>query len=652
MDYTAGQAAELSGETFPLITRIGGPEDLSSLTSAELVSLAAEIRQFLIRSVAKTGGHLGPNLGIVEVALALHRVFDSPRDTIIWDTGHQAYVHKLLTGRKDFSHLRKEGGLSGYPARAESPHDVVENSHATTAISWADGVSLEKERMRIPGATVAVIGDGALTGGMAWEALNNVSQGPDRPLIILINDNGRSYAPTIGGVAQLLDSLRTSQGYEQTLKRGKDTLLGMGRMGHRAYGALHGLKAGLKDVLVPQAMFGDLGLKYIGPVDGHDEVALELALERAKSFGEPVIVHAITEKGRGYTPAEEDLADRFHAVGQIHPETGLPVAPQRFGWTSVFAEELVALAESDPKIVGITAAMMAPVGLQPLAMKYPNRVYDVGIAEQHAFTAAAGMAYEGAHPVVCVYATFMNRAFDQLLMDVALHKAPVTVVLDRAGVTGDDGASHNGVWDLSLAAMVPGLRVNAPRDAPTLRRAVAEAVATSDGPTLVRYPKGEPPSPIAALREEEGYDVVFERTALDLADGGARPSVLLVAVGSMVTSAILAAKRLVHEGHPTTVVDPRWVLPINDSLASLTRVFDAVVSIEDGLATGGVGSELSRVSVGLGGRPVTVLGVPREFLSHAGRPSILRRLGLDEEGIVQAAHQAVAVSQEITFTRE
>lgn len=625
---------------YPLLGRVRSPEDLSSLTSAELVGLAQEIRAYLIASVAKTGGHLGPNLGVVEVALAIHRVFDSPKDTIIWDTGHQAYVHKLLTGRQDFSNLRHEGGLSGYPSRAESVHDVVENSHASTALSWAEGVSLEKKRMGIPGATVAVIGDGALTGGMAWEALNNIAQGPPRPVVIVINDNGRSYAPTVGGLAQLLDGMRTSSGYEETLRRGKSTLLSLGSPGRRAYDALHGLKVGLKDVLSPQMLFGDLQLKYIGPVDGHDEVAMELALERAKSFGEPVLVHAITEKGRGYTPAEEDIADRFHAVGEIHPETGLPVAPQRFGWTGIFAEELVRLAEKDPRIVGVTAAMMAPVGLQPLATRFPNRVVDVGIAEQHGFTAAAGMAFEGAHPVVCVYATFMNRAFDQLLMDVALHQAPVTVVLDRAGITGDDGASHNGMWDLSLSAMVPGMRVAAPRDGATLRTELREALDHDDGPTLVRYPKGQPPADIRSLKSVGEMDVIFEIDRLDLPEAPVAPSVLLVAVGAMASPAIGAAKELVRLGHPTTVIDPRWVLPVSEELVSFARQFDVVICVEDGLEVGGVGSELARRCTASGGPSVHALGVPRRFFPHKSRAAILKEIDLDEQGIAAAAVRA------------
>lgn len=636
---------------YPLLSRVDSPSDLLKFTSAELLKLAEEVRTYLIEAVSKTGGHLGPNLGIVETTIALHRVFDSPADTIIWDTGHQAYVHKLLTGRRDLSSLRQEGGLSGYPARKESAHDIVENSHASTAISWADGISLEKARKGDGSATVAVIGDGALTGGMSWEALNNISQGHPRPLVIVVNDNGRSYAPTVGGFAKLLDGMRTSAQYEETLEKGKEHLLSLGEVGRRTYDALHGLKTGLKDILVPEELFANLDLKYLGPIDGHDMVAVELALERAKSYGHPVLVHVITEKGRGYTPALKDVAERFHAVGQIHPETGLPVAPQRFGWTAEFAEEIVELARDDDSIVGITAAMMGPVGLIPFATEFPDRVYDVGIAEQHAFTAAAGMAYEGAHPVVCVYATFMNRAFDQLLMDIALHNEPVTVVLDRAGVTGDDGASHNGVWDLSLAAMVPGLKVCAPRDGQTLRRGLRKAVSTKTGPTMLRYPKGEPPEPIEAIESINGIDYIVDLqpggepakgTPLERGDdqkGEGR--ILIVAVGPMVSPAMQAAKRLAADGFAVTVVDPVWVLPINPELLELARFYDGVVTVEDGIAAGGVGSELNRWLAVAHGPQAEVLGVPTGFLDHAKRDSILADADLTEDAIYDAAVTSV-----------
>lgn len=456
-----------------LLAGISSPADLRRLKPQQLPALAAEIRDFLVHNVSRTGGHLGPNLGVVELTLALHRVFESPKDTFVFDTGHQSYVHKLLTGRQDFSALRKQGGLSGYPSRTESEHDVVENSHASTALSWADGIARANQVRGFDDRhVIAVIGDGALTGGMAWEALNNIAESEDRRVIIVVNDNGRSYSPTIGGLAHHLDTLRTTRGYEQFLGWGKRTLSRSGAPGRFAFQALHGLKKGLKDVVMPQGMFEDLGIKYIGPVDGHDEAAMERALQRARDFGAPVIVHAITEKGRGYTPAEQDVADRFHAVGRIHPETGLPVAPSRFGWTSVFADEIVRIGRRRPDVVAITAAMLHPVGLAPFAAEFPERTFDVGIAEQHAATSAAGMAFAGLHPVVAVYATFLNRAFDQVLMDVALHKAGVTFVLDRAGLTGDDGASHNGMWDMAMLRIVPGLRLAAPRDEPTLRAAV------------------------------------------------------------------------------------------------------------------------------------------------------------------------------------
>ncbi|WP_257210788.1 1-deoxy-D-xylulose-5-phosphate synthase [Actinomyces ruminis] len=478
----------------PLLNRIGRPADLRGLTSEEIEALAAEIRRYLVATVARTGGHLGPNLGVVELTLALHRTFRSPRDTIVFDTGHQAYVHKLLTGRQDFSRLRERGGVSGYPSRQESIHDVVENSHASTALSWADGIARAnhlqgRDRRHI----VAVIGDGALTGGMAWEALNNIADSADKHLVIVVNDNGRSYAPTIGGLAHHLDALRTNPGYERMLSGIKHTLLSQGAPGRAAFDALHGLKRGLKDILVPSAFFEDLGIKYTGPVDGHDETAVEFALTRAREYAEPVIVHVITEKGRGYTPAEEDAADRFHAVGRIHPETGLPVVPSRFGWTAVVAEELLALARGDERIVGITAAMQQPVGLQPLADALPERVIDVGIAEQHALTSAAGMAFAGLHPVVALYATFLNRAFDQVLMDVGLHRAGVTVLLDRAGITGTDGASHNGMWDMRCWRMCPVCIWRRPATRPRCGRPCGPRSASTTRRRWCAIPRGPCP---------------------------------------------------------------------------------------------------------------------------------------------------------------
>lgn len=619
-----------------LLGRIDAPSDLHELTPSELIDLSHEIRGFLIESVSKTGGHLGPNLGVVELTIALHRVFDSPRDTLIFDTGHQAYVHKLLTGRKDFSRLRSRGGLSGYPSRAESIHDVVESSHASASIAWADGISWEKRRQGDDSWTVAIIGDGALTGGMAWEALNRIAASKNRRVMVVINDNGRSYAPTIGGLAHHLDAIRTSEGYERALAWGKRRLLAMGEPGRAAFDALHGLKAGLKDVFVPQVMFEDLGLKYLGPVDGHDIVALEDVLRLASGLDQPVLVHAITQKGRGYVPAEENTADRLHAVGPIHPETGLSVVPERFGWTSVFAEEITALARENPKIVGVTAAMMEPVGLALLKEEFPARVIDVGIAEQEALASAAGMAYEGAHPVIALYATFLNRAFDQLLMDAALHRAGVTLVLDRAGITGADGASHNGVWDIAMCQIVPGLELFAPRDESTLRECLRRAVAIEDRPTVLRYRKGALPEPVPRLRSVSGVDVVFE---CDESDADA----LLVASGSLVPECLEAARALESRGVRVRVVDPVRLLPVKAGLADLAAGAGVVLTVEDGIVDGGFGWAVRELLADQGKR-VLCAGVPKAFLAHGERPEILSDLGLDATGIEARILEACAGS--------
>ncbi len=629
-----------SADELPLLSRVRRPSDLQRLTPAELVDLAHEIRRYLIASVSRTGGHLGPNLGVVELTIALHRVFDSPRDTLVFDTGHQSYVHKLLTGRQDFSRLRQRGGLSGYPSRAESPHDVVENSHASTSLAWADGISREKRRRGDPSWTVSVIGDGALTGGMAWEALNSIADDEGRRLLVVVNDNGRSYAPTVGGLAHHLDALRTSQQYERTLAWGKRTLLSLGDPGRAAYDALHGLKTGIKDVLAPQAMFEDLGLKYLGPIDGHDEVALETALMRARAVQGSVLVHVITEKGRGYTPAEEDPADRFHTVGRIHPETGLPLVPARFGWTGVFSDEILRLARRRDDLVGITAAMMLPVGLGPMAAEFPDRVIDVGIAEQLAVTSAAGMAFRGAHPVIALYATFLNRAFDQVLMDVGLHRAGVTIALDRAGITGDDGASHNGMWDISMLQVVPGLRLAAPRDEATLREELDEAVDVADAPTVLRYPKGSVPAPVPALRRVGGVDVLAEPA---VAADRAAARVLMVAAGALVPEALEAAEALSAEQVAVTVADPRWLIPVPEALGRLADEADAdlVVTVEDGVVEGGFGWAV-RDALEETGRPVQTLGIPRRFLDQGARAAIQAELGLDAAGIAASVGARLA----------
>ncbi|MFJ6694696.1 1-deoxy-D-xylulose-5-phosphate synthase [Streptomyces sp. NPDC091272] len=621
-----------------LLTRIKGPRDLDRLSPEQLDQLAAEIRTFLVDEVSKTGGHLGPNLGVVELTIALHRVFESPKDKVLWDTGHQSYVHKLLTGRQDFTRLKMKGGLSGYPARAESEHDVIENSHASTVLGWADGLAKANEVLGKDDAVVAVIGDGALTGGMAWEALNNIAVAKDRPLVIVVNDNERSYAPTIGGLANHLATLRTTDGYERFLARGKEFLERTPVVGRPLYETLHGAKKGLKDFIAPQGMFEDLGLKYVGPIDGHDIEALESALQRAKRFGGPVIVHCLTEKGRGYQPALADEADRFHAVGKIHPDTGLPIASSGVDWTSVFGEEMVKLGKEREDVVAITAAMLQPVGLDKFAKAFPDRVYDVGIAEQHGAVSAAGLATGGLHPVFAVYATFLNRAFDQVLMDVALHKCGVTFVLDRAGVTGTDGASHNGMWDMSILQCVPTLRIAAPRDADQVRAQLREAVQVEDAPTVVRFSKGAVGPAVKAVGKAGGMDIL-RRPVTDVA----RPDVLLVSVGALAPMCLEIAELLDAQGISSTVVDPRWVKPVDEAMAPLAEQHRVVVTVEDNSRAGGVGSAVAQalrdadVDV-----PLRDFGIPPRFLDHASRKEVMAEIGLTAPDIARQVTGLVA----------
>ena len=612
------------------LERIDVPRDLDQLSRAELKVLCQEIRDYLIESVSKTGGHLGPNLGVVEITVALHRVFDSPTDAIVFDTGHQSYVHKLLTGRKDLSSLRQKNGIAGYPQRAESEHDIVESSHASSSLSWADGIS------RAFGATgqrdrhvVAVIGDGALTGGMSWEALNNITDDNDRKLVIVVNDNGRSYAPTIGGLAKTLNTIRTESWYRNGYRISKKVFSAFGRPGRALFNSIHAAGHTIFTQNAPRGIFPNLGIQYIGPIDGHDLSAMEEALQRGKGLNAPVIVHAVTQKGRGYNPALSDEADQFHAVGQIDAESGLPIKKSSTqSWTSVFADEMVEIGNENEKVVGITGAMLIPVGLHKFAAKHPKRVFDVGIAEQHAVAAAAGMAFGGLHPVVAIYATFLNRAFDQLLMDVALHKAGVTFVLDRAGITGPDGASHHGVWDLSILQVVPGIAIAAPRDAERLKEELREAIAIADAPSVVRFPKGSVPATIEAInRLPGGVDVLHQAPSKD---------VLLVAVGSFAQTAIDVAKMLADQGIGATVVDPRWVLPISKDLISLAADHRLVVTLEDGVRVGGFGTRLrqdlreNNVDTGL-----NEVGIPAEFLEHAERDEILERLGLTAKAIAR-----------------
>src|SRR3954451_9726117 len=611
-----------------LLDRITGPRDLRELSDAELDELAAEIRDFLVRKVSLTGGHLGPNLGVVELTLALHRTFDSPKDRIVFDTGHQAYVHKIVTGRAaGFDLLRQEGGLSGYPSRSESEHDIVENSHASTALSYADGLAKAYLVRGEDRHVAAVVGDGALTGGMAWEALNNIADdgtNGKRRLVIVVNDNGRSYTPTDGGLANHLNTLRTNPRYEQVLDLVKKRLNGVRGVGPAVYDALHAMKKGMKDALAPQGLFEDLGLKYVGPIDGHDRVAVEQALQQAKRFNGPVIVHVITHKGFGYDPAERHVADQFHGPGPFNVETGEENPKGRI-WTDVFADEILQLGAERKDLVAITAAMMHPVGLHKFAAAYPERTFDVGIAEQHATTSAAGLAMGGLHPVVAVYATFLNRAFDQVLMDVALHRCGVTFVLDRAGVTGDDGASHNGMWDMSILQVVPGLRCAAPRDAVTLREELHEAIAVEDAPTVIRFAKGAPPADIPAVGTIEGVDVLVRTGAKD---------VLVVAVGAMATTAVDVGARLVAQGIGVTVVDPRWVKPVNPALLELARQHRLVVSIEDNGETGGCGAVLLQTLNAAGVHtPFRLHAIPQRFLDHAKRERILERIGLTPQAI-------------------
>ena len=608
---------------------IQSPDELRGMSPAELNQLASDIREFLIEKVSRTGGHLGPNLGVVELTIAVHRVFQSPRDVVLFDTGHQSYVHKILTGRADqFDLLRQRDGISGYPNRRESEHDVIENSHASTALSWADGVSrgfsLTGQSQR---HVVAVVGDGALTGGMSWEALNNLSPESDRNLVIVVNDNERSYSPTIGGLATYLTTLRASKEYERILGRGKRMLHNTPVVGKYIYGTLHGMKKGIKDMVAPQGMFEDLGFKYLGPIDGHDIAAMEKTLHMAKEFGSPVIVHAITEKGRGYTPALEDIAEKFHAVGIVDPVTGKPVKASAPSWTNAFSEEITEIGRENPKVVAITAAMLGPTGLDKFSQNFPERTIDVGIAEQHAVTSAAGLAYAGMHPVIAIYSTFLNRAFDQLLLDVALHNAGVTFVLDRAGITGDDGPSHHGIWDLALTGIVPHMRVGAPRDGARFKEILRGCVEITNAPSMVRFPKGAVPADIPALERVSGVDVLHR---------GASKKALLISVGAMAGMALEVAQLAKAQGIEITVVDPVWVKPISPAVIALCADYETVVVLEDGIKHAGIASAISE-TLRETGRNCSLhsIGVPLEFIEHSKRNEILDDLEITPAAIVQ-----------------
>jgi 1-deoxy-D-xylulose-5-phosphate synthase len=623
------QTGDEKSSEFEMLNRISGPADLRDLSFSELETLSAQIRKFLVTKVSKTGGHLGPNLGVVELTLAIHRVFDSPRDPILWDTGHQTYVHKIVTGRAEsFDTLRQVDGLSGYPSRSESIHDVIENSHASTALSYADGIAKafeihgEKDRH-----VVAVVGDGALTGGMTWEAINNIADGSQRSVVIVVNDNERSYSPTIGGLAHHLATLRTTQGYEKFLEWGKSVLERTPVVGAPMFEALHGMNIGFKDFVAPQGMFEDLGIKYVGPVDGHNIEELEFALQRARDFGAPVIVHAITEKGRGYKPAELDDAEKFHAVGVVDPDNGKPLKVSGPTWTNVFSEELVNIGSRRQDVVAITAAMLGPTGLDKFKANFPNRTFDVGIAEQHAVTSAVGMSHAGLHPVVAIYSTFLNRAIDQVIMDCAMHEAGVTFVLDRAGVTGDDGPSHNGMWDMALLRVVPNLELAAPRDGEQLKLALNRAMDKSDHPTVVRFPKGVLGKEVTAVRQ-----LPFGDLLLDAQD----PDVTIVSIGALAGAALEAAQILTSQGYLVSVIDPVWAYPVNQQLVTHLATSSLVITVEDGLVSGGVGDAIAAQMRNQGlDNPVLNLGIPKEFLRQANRGVLLAEFGLDAQGIAK-----------------
>ncbi|QPK78320.1 1-deoxy-D-xylulose-5-phosphate synthase [Corynebacterium lizhenjunii] len=619
-----------------LLDSVKSPRDLKKLSSGQLQQLADEVRALLIEKVSATGGHLGPNLGVVELTIALHRCFNSPHDAIVFDTSHQSYVHKMLTGRADqFDTLRQKGGLSGYTDRGESEHDWTESSHASAAISVIDGLSKGFSLQGQPHRNaVAVVGDGALTGGMCWEALNNLATDKSRNAVVVVNDNGRSYSPTIGGLSANLGRIRAQHGYDEIMEQGKKRLKSMGWVGERAFEALHAVKEGVKSTVVPTEMFPDLGIKYIGPISGHDLEALTRAFSYARDYEGPIIVHCVTEKGHGFDPAVNEPNDQMHSTGVIDPVTGKPKGKSQPGWTAAFSEELLEAGRRREDIVAITAAMAGPTGLTPFAEEFPQRFFDVGIAEQHALTSASGLALTGLHPVVALYSTFLNRAFDQLVMDIGLLKLPVTLVLDRAGVTGSDGASHNGVWDMSITTIVPGIRVAAPRDGQRLRELFREAIEVSDGPTVVRFPKGN------LLEDQEALDTLVD--GVDILHYGdnqdqSSPDVLIIAVGAMSARSLAAARLLEEQGLNVTVVDPRWVAPVPRSLIGLAGDHDLVVTVEDGTMRGGIGSLLSEaLSAAEVDTPLRRLAFPNYYPKHATRGELLEEVGLDPESIAES----------------
>ncbi|MGD0834912.1 MAG: 1-deoxy-D-xylulose-5-phosphate synthase [Candidatus Dormibacteria bacterium] len=613
-----------------LLEEITCPEDLRGLGAHDLNRLCAEIRDFLVAAVSRTGGHLGPNLGVVELTVALHRVFVSPQDALVFDTGHQAYVHKMLTGRlKDFDHLRQRGGLSGYPCRAESEHDIVENSHASTGLSYALALATARQLTGEPGKVVCVVGDGALTGGMAYEALNNI--GHLQPeMVIILNDNGRSYAPTIGGLAENLGQLRLSPRYEAAKDATSRTLRHLPLVGGSAYQAAKRVKESLKQLVATTSLFETLGLKYGGPIDGHDIAALERALRDAAAYHGPVVIHVVTNKGNGYAPAVQDEIDKYHGVSTFNPEDG-SFAVKGTSWTDHFGEALLEAAEADSRIVAITAAMASSTGLLGFAERFPDRFFDVGIAEQHAVTFACGLAMKGLRPVVCIYSSFLQRAFDQVACDASLHRLPVTFVLDRAGITGDDGPSHHGMLDLAYLRCIPNMVVAAPSTPDEMRRMLATALA-HDGPFALRYPRGT--APALATAPLEAIPIgrsVTRREGKEL---------LILAVGKMVGVALEAARRLEAGGVSASVVDARFIKPIDPRIADIAASHRAVLTVEDGTRVGGFGSAVAEL---LGDAGVTVpvrrLGINDRFVEHGAQALLLSELGLDADGVTKSARE-------------
>ncbi len=620
-----------------MLESITQPGDLRRLSAAELTALAAEIREFLVRAVAARGGHLGPNLGVVELTIALHRALDSPVDQIVWDTGHQAYVHKLLTGRQaDFANLRTMGGLSGYPSRSESPHDVIENSHASTALGYALGLA-EAHRAGLGGGrVVAVVGDGSLTGGVALEALNLIGhRKPD--VLVILNDNGRSYAPTVGGLAGHLAPLRLHPGYERLKKGVEETLGRVPLVGDGMVEAAKRAKEGAKALLAPRVVFEDLGWQYAGPVDGHDLPALERALDHAKRVPGPVLLHVITQKGRGYKPAEEHDEDNLHSLGAFDPETGraLPKSGDDVAFTDVFGQALLDEARRHPELVAISAAMLGPTKLSIMAAELPDRVFDVGIAEQLGVTMAAGLALRGLRPVCAIYSTFLQRAFDQVMMDVSLHKLPVIFAIDRSGITGEDGSSHHGVYDVTYLRQIPNMVIASPRDGNELRRALATAIAHTTGPFAIRFPRSTTPklTVVGPVRKMKvgAWEVRSKGT-----------DVLLLGLGKLAVNCEDAARLLKQDGISVTLVDPRFAKPLDPRLGALAGSHRLVATVEDNVLAGGFGSAVAEVLADEEVRtPLLRLGIPDQFLPHGKRDTLLAGLGLDAAGVADRVRKAL-----------